>query len=457
MGTTAVATFNGSSQYASDLQQAINRAVAIASLPVQQLSDSVATWQSQSSELSTLESKFGAIQTAIQSLSSASSGGGLEASSSDNTVATATLNPATAVTAGTYSLNVISAGAPTTTLSTTGTGILTVTDPSASSISSSGTFTLTVNGVAQPTITPSSNTLNALAQAINAAGDGVSATIVNLGSPSSPDYRLSLQSNALGNVPIQLNDGTTNLLTTLTTGSEAEYQVDGQPPTPTGISSNSSTVTIAPGLTVDLLKAGQTTVTVTPGASAASDALSSFVAAYNAAVTELRLNHGSSGGALTGQPIVFQLEQSLRSLTGYSGGSGAVKNLAALGVTFNDTSGQLSFDPAQFENLASSDPADVASFLGSATGGGFLTVATNTLTNLEDPANGTIPADINGIQKQITSANQSINDQQARITTMYNSLVAQMSAADAAIASLESQVSFFTSLFTTENALRNGG
>ncbi len=61
---------------------------------------------------------------------------------------------------------------------------------------------------------PPTNSLNALAQAINTSGAGVSATVINLGSPSAPSYTLSLQSTALGNIPIQLNDGTQDLLTT---------------------------------------------------------------------------------------------------------------------------------------------------------------------------------------------------------------------------------------------------
>src|SRR5207247_6482351 len=85
-------------------------------------------------------------------------------------------------------------------------GMPTVTDPAIQSISASSTFTLTIGGVPQ-TITPAANNLNALAAAINAAGASVQATIVNVGPPTAPDYRLSLQSNTLGNVSLQLNDG----------------------------------------------------------------------------------------------------------------------------------------------------------------------------------------------------------------------------------------------------------
>jgi flagellar hook-associated protein 2 len=463
MGTTPTATsgitsaslssFNGTSQYAADLQQAITQAVTIASIPLDQLENNLGTLQSESSELTTLQSDFTAVQTAIQNLSSASGTGSLAAKVSDNTVASVAVNTAAAVQPGVYTLNVISAGSPTSTLSAAGLSV--VSDPDTSSISSSNTFTLSVDGTNYQ-ISPASNTLNALAEAINSSGAGVSATVVNIGPPTAPDYRLSLQSTSLGSESIQLNDGTHDLLTVLTEGAAAQYQVDGQP-SPTPISSNSSTITLAPGVTADLLATGETTVTVAPNSSGAASALSAFATAYNAALAELGNNHGTAGGALTGQSIVFSLGQSLQSLGEYTGGSGNVQSLADLGLTFN-SSGQLSFDQATFENVASTDPNDVTSFLGSASTGGFLESATNLLSGLEATNNGLFTTTNNSYQSQITSDNQEVTDQEARITTLQNNLTAQMTQADTLIASLESQDTYFTSLFTdTQNAISASG
>ncbi len=450
MGTTP-ATFNGTSSYAADLQQEITRAVTIASLPLNQLNSNLSALQSQGTELATLQGDFSSIQSAIQSLGQAANGGGLAASVSDNTVATATLDSTAAISGGTYVLNVISPGSPTTTVSNS--GLPTVANPSSTSISSSSSFTLTV-GSSTFTISPSVNTLSALVQAINSAGAGVNAAVVNIGPPSAPDYRLSLQSTALGNVAIQLNDGTQNLLSTSTAGSLAQYQVNGQPSTP--ISSDSSTITLAPGLTADLLAKGQTTINVASSSSTAANAISSFVTAYNAAATELNNNHGTAGGALTAQSIVFSLEQSLRDLSGYTGGSGAVQNLTDLGLSFNQT-GQLSFNQAQFASVSSSNPGDVAAFLGSATGSGFLNAASNILNSLNDPTDGLFQSTASTIQTQISSDNKQITATQNQVTTVQNQMTAQMSAADALIASLQSQVTYFTSLFTdTQSVINNG-
>jgi flagellar hook-associated protein 2 len=455
MGTTssalssAVSSFNGTSQYAGDLQQEINQAVAIASIPLTQLQDNVTTLQSQASEVSTLQNDFGALQSAIQSLGSSSGTQSLTGNVSDSTVASVSVDSTSAIAAGTYTLDVISAGTPTSTMS--GTGLPVVTDPSQTSISPSNTFTLSIDGSTYQ-ITPSANTLNALAEAINSAGLGVTATVVNIGSPASPDYRLALVGTSLAAQDIQLNDGTQNLLTVLVNGAPAQYEIDGQPT----VSSSSSQITIAPGVTANLLAAGSTTISVASDASGSADALTSFVSAYNAVVAELNNNHGTSGGALTGQNIVTALEQSLQSLISFTGGTGSVQNVTDLGLTFNQ-SGQLSFDQATFENAVNSDPQDVANFLGSPTTGGFLQAATNLLNGLEDPNTGLFAETNTLIQNQITSDNQQITNTQNNITTMQNDLTAQMSQADTMIASLESQQTYYTDLFQDQqDDIQNG-
>lgn len=447
-----VASFNGTSQYASDLQQAINQAVTVASIPLTELEDNVTTLQGQSTEVTTLQNDFSAIQTAVESIATSSGNGALSATVSDQTVASASVDSSAALAGGTYTLNVISDGSPELVISNS--NLPTVSDPTASSISSSSSYTLTV-GNSTYQVSPSANTLDALAEAINSAGAGVNATVVNVGSAAAPSYQLALQGTALGSETIQLNDGSQNLLSELSAGSEAQYQVDGEPSTP--ISSDSSTVTIAPGVTADLLGTGLTTITVAPDASAAANALSSFATAYNSALAELNNNHGTSGGALTGQEIVTQLSQSLQSLIGYTGGSGNVQSLADVGLTFN-SSGQLEFDQSTFENVASTDAAGVEAFLGSPTTGGFLENATNVLNGLQDTNTGIFTTTTNSLSNQITSDNTEITDTETRITTMQNNLTAQMTQADTLIASLESQDSYFTTLFQDEqNDLTNSG
>jgi len=436
--------FTGSSRYSSDLQQVLTRAVSIASLPLNLLNNQLTTLQGRSDALNSLDGKFAAVLTAVQGISTAADS--TTASVSDTDIVAAHSDP-TAL-PGTYSIHVVSQGAPTSAMSLA--TLPTVTDPTTQSITTSGSLTLTVGGTPF-TITPTSNTLSGLADAINASGANVTANIINLGSPAAPNYRLSLQTTKLGNIAVQLNDGS-DLLSTLSAGSPAQYQINGQPSTP--ISSDSRTVTIAPGLTVDLLQTGDADVVVSQSSSAQADALSAFATAYNAAVDELTTNRGSGGGALVGDPIISTLSQSLRSLAGFTGGSGAVQNLTDLGLTFDKT-GKLSFDQTVFASVAASNPNDVAAFLGSSTTSGYLKSATDALNTLEDPTTGIIETTKASAQTQIDHQNQRIDDEQSRIDALTKDLTGRMAAADALIASLEQQVTYFTTLFGSMNGTTN--
>jgi flagellar hook-associated protein 2 len=205
-----------------------------------------------------------------------------------------------------------------------------------------------------------------------------------------------------------------------------------------------------------LLATGQTTITVAEDSNAATTAISSFVTAYNATVDELNTNRGSAGGPLTGQSIVFSLGQTLRDLTSFTGGSGAVTSIADLGLTFDGT-GHLAFDQSQFASVAASNPGDLASFLGTGTGSGFLAAASGIIDGMTNTSNGLFQAQQATIQNRITADNREISDTQARITTMQNQLTAQMSAADALLSTLQSQVTFMTQLFEAQNAIAQNG
>jgi flagellar hook-associated protein 2 len=447
--SSSTPTFNGTSNYASDLQQALTRAEAIAQLPITQLQQEQQSVQSQISELSKLQTNFTALTTAIKNIGTASSGGSFSANVSDSSVATATVQGN--VLPGNYSIVITNPGSHTSALSDNSRPK--VTDPTSTSISTASSFTLTVNG-SPFTIVPASNTLDALASAINNASAGVAATVVNIGSPQSPDYRLSLQSSTLGGTTIALTDGTPAvLLDTISTGVNAVYTVNGQPSG--GVSSTSSTVTIAPGLTVNLLADGTTNVSVTQSPGSLQNALSAFATAYNNAIDEVNTNRGQTGGALTGNSVISTLASTLQNVTGYFGSSGNILSLADLGLTF-DQSGHLKFDSTALSNLSSAQYSDISNFLGSVSGGGFLGTASNALSALSDPVTGLIHQDSTSLQQTSASEQSQIDSQTQQLQLLQTTLTTQMNAADALISSLEQQSSFFTNLFATQNALNNG-
>ena len=67
--TAPQTTSTSTSTFSADLQAAVTRAIQIASLPIQQLTQDQANTNNQITELSTLTSDFTAVQSALQSLS----------------------------------------------------------------------------------------------------------------------------------------------------------------------------------------------------------------------------------------------------------------------------------------------------------------------------------------------------------------------------------------------------
>jgi flagellar hook-associated protein 2 len=425
----------------------ITRAVGIASLPEQGLQTAVTTLNSQASAVTGLSAAFTTLQADVQNLDTAASGSP-SAQSSDSTAVSATA--AAGALSGTYTIQVDDIGSSTTTLSPS--GLTTVTDPTTGNISSATSFTLAVNNNST-TIAPTGTSLESLAQAINSAGAGVQATIVNVGSSASPDYRLAVTSNNLGGDSIGLSDGTNNsLLDTLSTGTDAQYKVNGST---TDVQSTSSQLTLSPGLTVNLLAQTSSPVTITVANSYSSlqSALSSFVTDYNSAVTALQQNVGQGGGALAGDSLIYTLSNLLDQIANYTGsGSGSVSSLSDLGVSLQVT-GQLSFDQSTF---ASASQADISGFLGSIESStGFLNTASTDLNSITDPTNGVFAAESSSIQSQITSDNSQIADDQARVATLQANLQAQLSQADAAIATLQQQDTYLQQLFNAEETDAN--
>lgn len=448
--TAANPTFTGVSNYATSLQQVLTREVGIASLPLASLKNGLTTLNSQQAALQGLDTSFSSLQIALGSIQAAVTSGLLGVSVADPAIATATVG--TGATPGTYSLEVNDPGAYSTALSVA--GATAVADPTTQGITSSATLTLSVGGV-NTTITPASADLQDLASAINGQSGGqVQATLVNVGSTSSPDYRLSLQSANLSSDAIGLTDSTgNNLISSSANGAEANYTVDGAP----AISSNTRNITLSTALTVNIT--GQsasgvaTTITVQTDPSALASAFSNFASAYNAAQTAIADQRGQNAGPLSGDSVLLSLTSALSQLGTYSNGSPDTA-LANFGITV-DQNGQLSVDTAAFTTAANANFSTLVSTLGGTATGGFLQTATNVLNGVEDPTVGDLPSAESSLANQITNQNAEIAAEQATVTQLQTNLTAQIAQADSTIAELESKVSYVTGLFAQYTGATN--
>ena len=435
--------FTGTSQFASTLSQVLTRANAIAALPVHSMQATLTDLNSRQSALQGVDTVFTALQSSVQYLQSTITAGLLGSTLSDGTVS---INLASNATAANYTILVNNIGSYSSALSSPGSTA--VSDPSSGGISSSNTYTLNVNGT-QIDISAADNTLNSLVTAINqTAGSQVQAAVVNVGSPSAPDYRLSLQSTELAPDAIDLTDASGNdLIANSTQGAYASYSIDGSD----AVNSTSRNITIAPGVTATL-KAQSTsgqaaTISVSQNAATLANAFSTFAQAYNNAANTLAQYHGQNGGVLEGDSLIASLGNILQQIGNYSAGTPNTA-LSNYGITL-DQNGQLSVNTSAFTTAANANFSGLLNVLGSTTTGGFLQTTANLLKGVEDSTSGSLKQAETSVASQITTQNAKIADAQARLATVQQNLQQQISSADAAISALESKASYVNGLFAS--------
>jgi flagellar hook-associated protein 2 len=301
--------------------------------------------------------------------------------------------------------------------------------------------------------TPADNSAATVAAAINSLyGGQVHASVVDLETGGSPDYRISLQGPAGTNYDIQKITAP-NYLKVQTVGSLASYQINNSGVTNTSTTRN---IQVSNGVTATLVgtsgggSAGSTPVaiTVTRSADALNTAVASFTDAYNAVVTELISQRGQSGGALQGQNIVNQVSSILSGISTYSA-SGQFNVLSDLGLKL-EMNGQLTYSPLTLMSADLMSSTALSGFLGSATGGGFLKKATEALASLQDPKTGLLKTLETDTKSKIAKLGVTISTKQAAVDAMQIRMQNQMAAADAMIASMQQQYSYLSSMFAAQ-------
>jgi flagellar hook-associated protein 2 len=435
--------FTGISQYSSDFQQILDRAVSVASIPLQNLSSQQSTIQQQESDLSSLGSAVSGVQSSLQALGQLGSGGALSASSSDTNVVTATSTGATSPVS--YSITNVSSIAT----AASETSVSSYANATSTAVSSSGTMQLTLgSNTYNITLASGQNNLDGLRDAINNLGAGVTASVLTT---SSGDY-LSVTANSTGATRLKLTDGTsggTDLLTSTNQGTNTNFDLNGIP-----ISESGRTVSdVISGVTLNFngLTSSNETVNVSLATdpSQISSALQSLVTNYNALLTaETPQISGSSSASLTGNNIVYQIRQAMSAIVQYQGGTSGMSNLANLGIEIN-TDGTMSFNQDTFNSLSSSQLSSALTLLGSSTSG--IGGLQNTFAAITDPTSGTIAEQENQWQSTVTNLSSQMSTMTQKIQVMEQTLNQQLAAADASIAELASQQSELTSSITALN------
>jgi flagellar hook-associated protein 2 len=207
--------FTGLSNFSSDFQSIIQRAVQIADIPVTNLENEQATNTAEQQALTALEPSVSALGTDVVNLGTLASSQGLAASSSDATTVSVVNTGATAP--ATYTVSDI------TSLASAASETSLVGYTATQAVSASGLVNLVVgSNTYQLNLTASgANTVSGLAQAINNANAGANATVLTDGSTN----YLSVSANNTGATTLQLNSVTpSDLVTNNGTGTETSVQ-----------------------------------------------------------------------------------------------------------------------------------------------------------------------------------------------------------------------------------------
>ncbi|MFY9643828.1 MAG: flagellar filament capping protein FliD [Terriglobales bacterium] len=418
---SSLLTAMGSTSSGIDVSSAVAQAMAALSAPETQWEADQTTLQTQTTDLNQVESDVSSLETSLTALSDPVGAlAAMTATSSDPSVVDATA--ATGAATGTHVVvvnNIASTASSYSSDVASGTTALTA-----------GTLTLTV-GSGTPTVIQIGsgiNTLDDLASNINSQGLGVTASVVNDASGS----RLAIVSNNSGAANGFSVSSTSGLTFTTTAGQDASLSVDGIP-----IDSASNTVTGAiSGLTLNLVGAdagGQVTVTVAPDTTQASEAIATFVGAYNTAIGDVNTQYTVSAtnqeGPLAGDSTVQLLQDTLLSAGSYSGGGNGVSTLADLGITMNND-GTLTLNTTTLNNAVQNNFSAVQNFMQGTASNGFASTLNNQLTTLTDPVSGAFTVDLQSISNENTNLQDQINTFKTYLNTQQTLLTAEYDQAD---------------------------
>ena len=273
MGTasTTPAAFTGTSAYSADFANVIARAVAIAQLPITQLTANQTALTNQSTELTKIDTKFTALQTAVAAVDTALGGSSYQTDVSSPNVVNVSVGDGAQE--GYYTMNVSSIGAYESSMSTANWNVPEV-------AKKPSTFTLVV-GSQTFSVTGADNSAQSVVDAINSQhGDLVQATTVNV---SPTDTRISLQSVALGQTTLAL-------LNVPTTPAPASLQTQA----PTGYAVSQTTASWdATGATATYnLTVGGNQYNISPASNSAADVASAINALEGGQVRATVVNVG---------------------------------------------------------------------------------------------------------------------------------------------------------------------
>jgi flagellar hook-associated protein 2 len=413
-----------------DTTTLISQLMAAQEVPQNELKDQLTTTTNQLMAYQAINTKLTAVQTAAQALTGATAWQATAATSSSSAVvatSSATASPGST----TFSVTALARAQVTTVAADSSGTVVSVPSAGIRVTDSSGN----VHNIAL-----TSGTAADVAAAINAANIGVRASAVQ----TTQGVVLQVSSTKTGAANGFSLAGFDSTPTNLSTAADAQVTVGD--PSAGGYTVNSSTNTftsLIPGVTFSAnALADDVTVTVASDESSISNSVSALVSAAAAAATEVS-GDTAQGAILQGHGEVNSLVSALSYAV--SKGTATGGSLKTYGIDL-DSSGKLSFDATAFATAYAADPTGTQAAVNS-----FAASLNSTATSAVDPTTGTITAAINSATDHTTQLNQEIDDWTTRLTSIQANLQTKYAAMETALARLQSQQTYLTSMFNSMN------
>jgi flagellar hook-associated protein 2 len=403
--------------------------------------------EAQDTVFTTLGTDLSTLTTSLQSLTDFTGVFSEKQGSSSDTNVLSLTSANTSATAGSHTVVVNSLAQTSSEVS----GVISASDTLSGSVTIQGTVF---------TIDSSNDTLATLSAAINSAGIGVTASVIT----DTTGSRLSLVSGTSG-LAGQLTVDSSSLsgassgaiaFTVGQAGKDASLTVDG-----ISVTSSSNTVSNAiSGVTFQLLSSSTSAVQVeiTNGNTDIATAVSSFVTAYNAVVTEMNTQEGkdSSGNAepLYGNPTLAMIQSQLTGSLFAGAASGTISNITQLGISLNND-GTLTLDTSTLNTVLNSNFSDVVGFLQN-TGSFGQTMAT-TLNNLGTAAPyGAVYLAQQQNSTQEKALNADITNEDATLATQKTQLTTELNTANQILQSIPSQLTEVNMMYSAITGYNTG-
>jgi flagellar hook-associated protein 2 len=422
-----------------DTDSIIESLMEVERAPINALEEDIEYLEAQNETYENFDTILSDLYSAIGALDSVSEFNSLSASTSSDSYVKATA--ASYTKAGTYQVEVVSLAHQQKDVSTEGFA-------SSTEETLSGSFT-----IGETTLSYENESLASLADLVNDADLGVSASIVDDGTENG--LRLVLTVDEAGSDVEILAEGSITIDTASNghtqESSKAHVIVDGL-----DIYSSSNTVTNAIyGVTLNLMSindAGETTtVQVAADTSSIEENISAFVTSYNEMINFI----DDVGGADSSLASEFRtLERKMQSLVGTMVSTdGAYNSLASLGFETDYKTGELSYNSSTLSDALTTSLEDLqALFIGDDDNPGVAVQLSSYLLDMVDSSDGFVATKVGNNEDKIEDMEDQIETYEVRLEKREATLTAQFTALETLVSEMNSQADYLESFFADYNS-----